>query len=59
MRCVGTGDGVGVRQRQAGPLRFGEGVVRDTAKGFTLSVLLEACGGDAVGLRDAALLSLS
>ena len=49
---------VGVRQRQAGPLRFGEGIGRDAAKGFTLSVLLEACGGDLVGLRDAALLSL-
>jgi|TARA_Y100000815_G_scaffold30282_5_gene25287 integrase len=49
---------VGVRQRQAGPLRFGEGIGRDAAKGFTLSVLLDACGGDVVGLRDAALLSL-
>ncbi|UZW57625.1 hypothetical protein NUH86_18800 [Sphingobium sp. JS3065] len=49
---------VGVRQRQAGPLRFGEGIGRDAVKGFTLSVLLEACGGDVVGLRDAALLSL-
>ncbi len=49
---------VGVRQRQAGPLRFGEGIGRDAVKGFTLSVLLEACGGDVVGLRDSALLSL-
>jgi len=49
---------VGVRQRQAGPLRFGEGIGREAVKGFTLSVLLEACGGDVVGLRDAALLSL-
>lgn len=49
---------VGVSQRQAGPLRFGEGIGREAVKGFTLSVLLEACSGDVVGLRDAALLSL-
>ncbi|WP_338053923.1 tyrosine-type recombinase/integrase [Sphingobium estronivorans] len=48
----------GVRQRQAGPLRLGEAIGRTPDKGFTLSVLLEACGGDVVGLRDAALLSL-
>lgn len=48
----------GVRQRQAGPLRLGEAIGRNPDKGFTLSVLLEACGGDVVGLRDAALLSL-
>ena len=48
----------GVRQRQAGPLRLGEAIGRNPDKGFTLSVLLEACGGDVQGLRDAALLSL-
>ena len=48
----------GVRQRQAGPLRFGEGVGREPVKGFTLSALLEACGRDVAGLRDAAILSL-
>ncbi|WP_256869531.1 tyrosine-type recombinase/integrase [Sphingobium lactosutens] len=48
----------GVRQRQAGPLRFGDGVGPEAVKGFTLSVLLDACGGDVAGLRDAALLSL-
>lgn len=49
---------VGTRQRQADPLRFGEGVGREAAKGFTLSALLDACPRDVVGLRDAALLSL-
>ncbi|AMK21191.1 integrase-like protein [Sphingobium sp. TKS] len=49
---------VGAHQRQAGPLRFGEGIGEQAVKGFTLSVLLEACGRDVVGLRDAALLSL-
>lgn len=49
---------VGVSQRQAGPLRFGESIRREAVKGFTPSVLLEACGRDVVGLRDAALLSL-
>lgn len=48
----------GVQQRQAGPLRFGDGIGPEAVKGFTLSVLLEACGGDVVGLRDAAILSL-
>lgn len=48
----------GVRQRQAGPLRFGEGVGREAVKGFTLWILLEACGGDVMALRDAAILSL-
>jgi integrase len=46
------------RQRQAGPLRFGEGIGIAAAKGFTLSALLEACPGSVMGLRDAALLSL-
>ena len=49
---------VSVRQRQAGPLRFGEGIGIEAAKGFTLTALLQACDGTASGLRDAALLSL-
>src|SRR3546814_8665430 len=48
----------GVRQRQAGPLRPGEGIGREAVRGFTLSVLLEAWGRDVAGLRDAASLSL-
>lgn len=48
----------GSRQRQAGPSRFGEAIGRNPDTGFTLSVLLEVGGGDVVGLRDAALLSL-
>jgi integrase len=47
----------GVAQRQAAPLRFG-GALGDEG-GFTISALLEACGRDAQGLRDAALLSLA
>ncbi len=50
---------VGVTQRQAGPLRYGEGIGIAPAKGFTLSALLEACPGTLPGLRDAALLSLA
>ena len=49
---------VSVRQRQAGPLRFGEGIGIVAAKGFTLTALLEACHGTVMDLRDAALLSL-
>ncbi len=49
---------VSVRQRQAGPLRFGEGIGIAAAEGFTLTALLEACHGTVMGLRDAALLSL-
>ena len=49
---------VSVRQRQAGPLRFGHGIGILAAPGFTLSALLEACPGTVMGLRDAALLSL-
>lgn len=49
----------GVSQRQAGPLRFGEGVGNEPVKGFTLGVLLQACSGTLPGLRDAALLSLA
>lgn len=48
-----------VTQRQAGPLRFGEGIGIEAAKGFTLSVLLQACPASLAGLRDAALLSLA
>lgn len=50
---------VKVTQRQAGPLRFGEGIGTVPAGGFTLSILLQACPADLVGLRDAALLSLA
>lgn len=49
---------VGIRQRQADPLRFGQGVGLEAVKGFTLSALLEACERNVVGLRDAAILSL-
>jgi integrase len=49
---------VNVRQRQAGPLRFGEGIGITVASGFTLHALLEACAGSVAGRRDAALLSL-
>lgn len=48
----------GFRQRQAAPLRLGDAIGRNPDKGLTLSVLLEACGGNVMGLRDAALLSL-
>jgi integrase len=47
----------GAAQRQAAPLRFGATLDPHT-KGFTLTALLGACGGDLQGLRDAALLSL-
>jgi integrase len=50
---------VDVTQRQAGPLRFGEGIGIAPAKGFTLSTLLQACDTALPGLRDAALLSLA
>jgi integrase len=50
---------VKVTQRQAGPLRFGEGIGSVPAGGFTLSILLQACPTSLVGLRDAALLSLA
>jgi hypothetical protein len=48
----------GAGQRQAGALRYGDGVGGETPKGFTLSALLEACPGNVAGLRDAALLSV-
>jgi integrase len=47
----------GTTQRQAAPIRFG-GALGDEG-GFTISALLEACEGDAQGLRDAALMSLA
>ncbi|MFW2853860.1 tyrosine-type recombinase/integrase [Sphingomonas sp. TX0543] len=47
----------GAVQKQAAPLRFG-GPLNDDVKGFTITALLDACGGDLQGLRDAALLSL-
>jgi hypothetical protein len=50
---------VDVTQRQAGPLRFGEGLGSAPAEGFTLSALLLACPGTLPGLRDGALLSLA
>lgn len=50
---------VGAAQRQAGPLRYGDGIGHEPAKGFTLSALLAACSGTLPGLRDAALLSLA
>lgn len=50
---------VDVTQRQAGPLRFEEGIGSEPAKGFTLSALLAACDGTLPALRDAALLSLA
>ena len=49
----------GAVQRQAAPLRFGGALdAAGEVKGFTITALLNACGGDAQGLRDAALLSL-
>lgn len=49
----------GAVQRQAAPLRYGGALdAHNEVKGFTITALLEACGGDAQGLRDAALLSV-
>lgn len=48
----------GALQRQAAPLRLGNALHPHAVKGFTLAALLDACGGDLQGLRDAALLSL-
>lgn len=49
------------RQRQAAPLRFGEAMVEGQAQpeGVTVKALLAACGTDIIGLRDAALISLT
>ncbi len=46
----------GAAQRQAAPLRFGGEL--GGGRGFTISALLDACGPDVQGVRDAALLSL-
>jgi len=46
----------GTAQRQAAPLRFGGEL--GSSSGFTIAGLLAACGGDAQGSRDAAILSL-
>jgi len=48
----------GTLQRQAAPLRLGKALDPHVPKGFTLAALLDVCGGDMQGLRDAALLSL-
>jgi integrase len=48
----------GALQRQAAPLRLGKALDPNAAKGFTLTAMLDACGGDLQGLRDAALLSM-
>ena len=49
----------GAVQRQAAPLRFGGALdAQGEITGFTITALLDACIGDAQGLRDAALLSL-
>lgn len=48
----------GSMQRQAAPLRLGKALDANVGKGFTLQGLLDACGPDLQGLRDAALLSL-
>ena len=48
----------GALQRQAAPLRLGKALDPHAAKGFTLAAMLDACGGDLQGLRDAALLSM-
>jgi integrase len=48
----------GARQRQAAPLRLGKAIDPNVSEGFTLAALLDACGSDVQGLRDAALLSL-
>lgn len=48
----------GKPQRQAAGLRLGQAIGDAPVKGFTLAALLDACGTDLPGLRDAALLSL-
>lgn len=49
------------RPRQAAPLRFGAAMneAETPPSGITLRTLLDACGADPVGLRDAALFSLA
>ena len=52
----------GTAQKQARPLRF-KGAVKDvrvdTPRGVSLAAMLDGCGGSAIGLRDAALLSVA
>lgn len=48
----------GTAQKQAMGLRLGEPIGDVAVKGITLACLLDACGSDLAGLRDAALLSL-
>ncbi|WP_010219682.1 tyrosine-type recombinase/integrase [Sphingomonas sp. PAMC 26621] len=49
----------GAVQRQAAPLRYGGALDElGEVKGFTITALLDACGGDPQGLRDAGLLSV-
>ena len=50
----------GAMQKQAAPLRFGGALSDDLGgnQGFTITTLLDACGSDPQGLRDAALLSV-
>lgn len=51
----------GERQRQAAPLRFGAAMndAETAPGGVTVRALLDSCGEDPVGLRDAALFSLA
>lgn len=57
----GLGRVQGKRQRQAAPLRLGDSMGEGQAppEGVTLRALLDSCGEDLFGLRDAALLSLA
>ena len=52
----------GTAQKQARPLRF-KGAVKDvrvdTPRGVSLAAMLDGCGASAIGLRDAALLSVA
>jgi len=52
----------GINQKQARPLRF-KGAVKDVRvdqpRGVSLAAMLDACGTSAIGLRDAALLSVA
>ena len=49
------------RQKQAAPLRYGAAMAegQPAPAGVTVLALLAACGGDIVGLRDAALISVA
>jgi site-specific recombinase XerD len=48
----------GTAQRQAAGLRLGDEISDVAITGFTVASLLEVCGADLPGLRDAALISL-